>query len=715
MQMLSSKKLRMRVSNVNSHSFITCSQDELCSMVTKCEDMDTRLAMIKQLIKQLYGKELYDEQLMTVIAMLEGDLVEVKTGEGKSLCVATYTAMKALLGDKVYVVTTNTYLSLRDHEEFKKLFDTLNITLSYNIPFTDYPNLEAKSEIHSSDVIFTDCCELVFDYLRDRINGTELVKLNTAILDEIDFVLIDNASTTCNLVGGEGEMDMHYIFYMQLFSSLFDNLTYTKIAHDDRLAYNLWNVDFVCVESNNTVIVTDYGLSHIESMLGQELFSDGKLSYLLEVILMAYFMYEINVDYTIEDGKCTVINKNNGRSTKGTAFEIDIQNALELKHNLKLTPPPKKNELISYQVFYNKFDTLVGLSGTLVDAETEFKDIFKKDIYVIPTHKEIIRKDNATRYFKTEISKRDHLLNLINNLKVNHPVLVVTDTDSSAKQLFKFISSRVTEAKLLTNDNIDEEIEILEHAGDAGSVLISTPIVGRGTDIKISKDCESTGLAVIMYCHFDNSRIDTQVRGRSGRQGEHGVTYTLSSLDDTVWNMLGEDKLKSIKALDNKVFYTASCQKYLDLERSRLQRLITSSLETARKTQFVQSMITEEFIQKLNTIYSEGLSRDNIVSILNFRYGYKYELSDSYEIYQLAFYCKYPEDTSFKDGNLRWINKSEYINYFEDFISLLRTYVSESSVSDINKYIVETHEYAQNQYMFTLKKFIYDFLYIKEE
>lgn len=668
-----------------------------------------KLAVIKRVIKERLNVELYDTQLLTVLSMQSGALTEVKTGEGKSMCIAANALLESSKGNTVYIATTNDYLAKRDYEEFSTVYSELGIEVTHNVPYTEMGSdrVVHKMELHESQVIYTDCSELCFDYLRDEINFTNFVKLESVIIDEVDFILIDNAVTACNLIEGEDLIDIKYAFFVNLFSSLIPELSYTKIPKDEGKQYDLWDVDIVQIEDTQQIILTEKGQETITDSIGCDMFDDGHLHYLCGVALKAYYCYALGVDYTVEDGEVLAINRNNGRVTKGGKYEIDIQNALELIHGVELTPVPLNEESISYQVFYSKFKTLHGLSGTLEDAKKEFKDIFGVGVLVIPTNKPMRRKDYQTKYLRTREDKYVYLRRMLEAMPERVPKLIIAENDTEAERVFEEVKQ--FKPTLLNNYNLADEKEVLESAGKWGSLTISTPILGRGTDIKIDKGQQDNGLCVISLNHFSNPRIDLQVRGRSGRQGQPGSSYFVTSLEDGLWTGANLKEVSALKDLPNGQLYSLNIQETLDIKRTSLQDRSSFNLSRARRTLFSGNQIIENFKQKLKNVYKDSLTEDEVNKVFEHTYTVETGLIDTNTVVQ-AVESYYGNNNILNLDKAKDINERDFSLFFKEFEYTLKTYTNSTTTrfKNMDEMLYRQHTYANDYYMYYLKKYICD-------
>ena len=671
--------------------------------------LELKLAILKKLVLHYYKFELHDEQLLTILALQNGYMTEVKTGEGKSICIALSAILDRSNGNHVYVVTTNNYLAKRDYEKFTPLIECVGYTSEFNKHISDLDELECKEGIHVQDIVYTDTSELCFDYLRSRIAFSNYMKLDSVIIDEADFVLIDNATTVCNISDGNGEVDYKYVFYMNMFFSVIDNLSYTEVPCYENVSYELWDVDLVVLKSSKNVIITEVGLKHIGELLNCNIQDDIHLQYICMRCCEAKYCYEESVDYAIIDGEVWCINQNNGRVSVGSSYEIDIQNAIEIKHKLSPSLPRGKEESISYQTFFSKFKSLKGLSGTLMDAKDELQDLFRVQTVEIPTHKPCVRVDVPTVYFRNCKEKYTFLVHLIQNKIPNRlPKLIVCENEIEVAKVCTLLEENGIHSTSITNCNIKEEEELISKAGKSGAITVSTSLVGRGTDIILDEDVRDEGLVVIATCHFENKRIDLQVRGRSGRQGNRGIAYTLSALDDKVWDTVKLDEKAKLLNVDKQTFYGNKYQQLLNDKLLNVQIARYSTQHTLRKYNFISSNVVELYKDKVLNLDKESFS--NIDAILNHKYSSNSQVADS-EVMELQIDDWISGDIDFDLDRLDTYSKIQIYNFYEKALNEMMDYSRNTYARGaMDTYLGRLSEVCKDLYMHTTKRFLFQFL-----
>lgn len=671
--------------------------------------IELKLAILKALVLKFYKFELHDEQLLTVLALQNSYITEVKTGEGKSICIALSAILNRSVNKHTYVVTTNSYLAKRDCDTFRCLIEYLGYTCEFNKSIDTLTEWEHKEGIHIQDIVYTDTSEICFDYLRSLTEYYNYMSFDAVIIDEIDYVLSDNATSMCTVSNGDGQLDYKYIFFMHMFYSIIDDITYTKIPKNEDKAYHLWDVDTVIVEQSREAILTESGISHISNIINSDISEDNDIQYIISKCCEAYFCYTETVDYLIEDDKVWAVNPNNGRVNIGSSYEIDIQNAIEMKHGLTPSMPRGDEETISYQAFFSKFKTLQGLSGTLMDAKEEFKELFNVIAIEIPTHKPVIRKDIPTKYFRNRNEKYRYLTHLMNKyVNLEAPTLIICQDE----QELKLVSDTLTKSSIihtcLTNITREQEDEILELAGRPKQITVSTSILGRGSDIKLDERIAHIGLTVILMCHFNNRRIDLQAKGRSGRQGQPGMTFTLSSLEDKVWQSLKLSELTKLSSLQQDAFYSKKQQLKLNDVRVDLQFKSYSRQFFIRRYDFAISNIIDTFKQRVINLSEDTIG--DIDAILNHKYSFDSELFDS-EVMLLQI-------DDYKDGTMI-IDKSRINEYskrviylfYKDALNNMLHYSRNTFLrSGMETYLPKLFTYCNDYYMYTTKRFLFQFL-----
>lgn len=555
-------------------------------------DNELRIAAISvEVIKRLKGVELYREQLLCAIALREGYIAEMKAGEGKTYAIILAAIIYSLY-HKTYVVTVNDYLAERDSLLAGEICGMLGISVSFN-----KVNSENKAAIHNSDIIYSATSELVFDYLRDK----ELVKdFGAAIIDEVDFILIDNANSVCRVSEGGETPEEGLIFRYRLAKHICGMLSGIEVPYskDGIDMYDYYAVDYVYRKADRLICITNRGIGKISGMLKHDVTKDREFFGMILHTLDALHFFQNGVDYIVRDGKLQIINRENGRIMVNCTLEADIQTALEIKEDLNPTCGHAGSRAISYQLFFNKFANLVGVSGTTFGTN-EFASIFGKAVVVIPTHNPQLRKHLGDKIFKTLREKYDYLAELISSLaKEERAILIVASSDRQSEEVRDLLKNNGICCTLLNNLNPEEEKDIIDSAGMKGSVTVSTNIVGRGTDILIDSVVNSNGgLFLVSLNRNFNGRVDRQVIGRVGRQGCRGESIFLVSFEDPLFDYVYAEEKEYYLNLPNETFYSDRIQKKIGRLIDHTQKRVTSNLERYRKFNYEFETAIESFKQ----------------------------------------------------------------------------------------------------------------------
>ena len=507
---------------------------EFKERISKGESLDNLLedafAVCREATHRVLGKKQYKVQLMGGIALHQGRVVEMKTGEGKTLTELCPAYLNALSGEGVHVITVNDYLAKRDKEEMEPLFKFLNLSTGLVID-----GVENKKEEYSKDITYSTNTELGFDYLRDnlvyRSEDKMQRKLNYVIIDEVDSVLIDDARTPLIMAGaGEEPSKLYYVV--------------------SNIISNLKEEDYEKQEKDNFIFLSDSGIKKVEKILGIDNLAEIKYSLLNHIIsqsLRAYYLMEKDKDYIVSDGEIILVDTNTGRIADGRRFSDGLHQCLEAKERLKVNAENKTIASITYQNFFRLYNKISGMSGTVKTEELEFREIYNLDVVVIPTNKPIKRIDKQDKIFLDNKSKLDAVIeDIIETHKTQRPILVGTPSIDKSEELSALLIKKGIQHRLLNAKTKKDEADIISLAGNKGSITIATNIAGRGTDIKITDEVnELGGLKVIGTERTESKRIDNQLIGRSGRQGNNGESQFYLSCDDKLLNVYGEGKLKA--------------------------------------------------------------------------------------------------------------------------------------------------------------------------
>lgn len=549
-------------------------------------------------IKDL-NSTLYDVQVDAVYKMLKGNIVNVETGEGKTRIIYTLAVIKVERGDSVVVLTPNDYLNKRDYLECKQFIkeSKLDISVSLNGESTD-KNIESKREIYKADIIYSTVSEFVFDYLRemDDVDFTTNLLNRSLIIDEIDQILVDNSNTNFTVSLGEGSpisIDEYnlYLFANQLVKSFKGGeltcvLQKSDLVNDD-------GYDFVYSYVEKFVYITTRGEQKIRQLIQDE--SDKPLdldlySAILNILRANYLMHK-GIDYIVKDGEISIIDINNGRYKENNHYSSAYHLSLEIKEGLNISKVTNRSRSINGLFFFSQFKDLTGCSGTAWESRRVFKKILNKDTLKIKRNKPALIIEHPHIIFKTKKDKYEHVINKVKELKEKGlPILVVARNDIECVKFHNLLRERGIDSLRLTNKDLEKEFEIVERSGVGGSILTSTLISGRGTDIKIDEYISNIGgLQVIFLTRFENVRAETQIIGRTGRQGNYGGIYFYSSLDDYIYQYLGvKKKNKLIKLVKRGVTRGRKIDRFV----RDIQRMFSGNMVDSITGLYVRNAIT---------------------------------------------------------------------------------------------------------------------------
>ncbi|WP_010233341.1 preprotein translocase subunit SecA [Clostridium arbusti] len=490
-------------------------------------------AVVREASFRVLGMKHFREQLIGGIVLHQGRISEMKTGEGKTLVATLPTYLNALTGKGVHIVTVNDYLAKRDKEWMGKVYEFLGLTIGvilHNLNQTE------RQEAYACDITYGTNNEFGFDYLRDNmvIYKEERVQkpLNYAIVDEVDSILIDESRTPL-IISGEGDKSTE--FY--------------KVA--DGFAKTLKSDDYTVDEKSNSVILNDSGVEKAEKFFTLENYADPsnmEIQHHLSQALKANYMMKKDKDYMVKDGEVIIVDEFTGRLMEGRRYSDGLHQAIEAKESVKVQKESKTLATITFQNYFRLYDKLSGMTGTALTEEVEFREIYGLDVIVIPTHRDVARKDSPDLVYKTELGKFNAIVDEIaETSKLGQPILVGTVSIEKSEVLSTLLKKKGIRHEVLNAKYHEKEAEIISHAGEKGSITIATNMAGRGTDIKLGDEVvELGGLKIIGTERHESRRIDNQLRGRSGRQGDPGSSRFYVSLQDDLMRIFGSDKLSGM-------------------------------------------------------------------------------------------------------------------------------------------------------------------------
>ncbi len=537
--------------------------DEFKKRLSNGETLDDILveafAVAREACKRAISEKPYRVQVIGALAIHRGNFAEMKTGEGKTLTTVLSAYVNALEGKGVHVITTNEYLSTRNAEWMGPIYEFLGISVGINL--RDKSPKE-KQEAYDADVTYTTNNELGFDYLRDNMVVRKERRtqrgLNFAIIDEVDSILIDEARTPLIISGGQTKSANMY-------------------KEADRVAKSLKIEHYVVDEKTKNVTLTEEGVHECERLLHLDNLYDISNSVVVHNVnkaLAANYAFKRDVDYVIENSKVVIVDLFTGRLMHGRQYSEGLHQALEAKENVQINEETKTLATITFQNLFRMYNKLSGMTGTAKTEEEELRDIYNTSVVCIPTNKPIIRDDQVDLIYSSLNGKFKAVINTVKELhKEGRPVLIGAASVESSELLDQLLTKSNLKHELLNAKNHAREEEMIAHAGEKGAITIATNMAGRGTDIKLGEGVkELGGLFVIGTERHDSRRIDNQLRGRAGRQGDPGTTRFFVSMEDDLMTKFGSEKMKS-------VMETLGIKD----EQAISNKMISSNIESAQK------------------------------------------------------------------------------------------------------------------------------------
>lgn len=613
-------------------------------------------AVCREASKRVLGLYPYKVQVIGALNLHEGNISEMKTGEGKTLTATMAVYLNALEGKGVHVVTVNEYLSERDGIEMGELYNWLGLSVGINKQQM-FP--QDKKEAYAKDITYTTNSELGFDYLRDNMVYSLEEKsqrgLHFCVVDEVDSILIDEARTPLIISNNEQESSQMYIRANSLVKQL------------DK------DVDLKFDVENKLADLTDEGIDKIEKLTGiDNLYSldNVEMMHHIYMALRAVYVIEKEVDYVVRDGEIMLVDMFTGRIMEGRRYSDGLHQAIEAKEGVTINAESRTMASITYQNLFRLYRKLSGMTGTAKTEEEEFRDIYNMLVVSIPTHKPILREDRTDLIFP---SMEHKFKAVVNDIKYLHqrqqPILVGTSSVFYSEHLSNLLHKENIPHEVLNANNHKNEADIILNAGQKGAVTIATNMAGRGTDIKLGLGVkELGGLAVLGTERYESRRIDNQLRGRAGRQGDVGMSQFYVSLEDDLPKRFGTEKLKniltnlltSVSGGENKDMSIRS--KMITNQMENAQKRVEGNNYDSRKNVLVYDDVLRE---QREIIYKE---RDLILSVPEDLMDRCYQtLKKLYEIDKDLFEQTYKNNVSWDEtGNDIF---KEFKEFFEDKIS----------------------------------------------
>ena len=512
--------------------------------------LNESFAITREASKRTLNMRPYDVQLVGAMVLHDGRIAEMKTGEGKTLVGSLAVTLNALSGKGVHVVTVNDYLASRDASELTPLYNFLGFSVGAVVGGIRDDN-ERRAH-YACDITYGTNNEFGFDYLRDNMNYDINEKVqrehNFVIVDEVDSILIDEARTPLIISGPTNHKSSDYLRANQIALQLEKGeLIEPKNASEKPTTTG----DFIVDEKNKSVMLTEQGHENAEKLFAVDnLYSieNAMLSHSLDQALKANYIFENDVDYVVKDNTVIIVDEFTGRLSEGRRFSEGLHQALEAKEGVTIQDESQTLADITFQNYFRMYNKLAGMTGTAQTEATEFAEIYKLDVVSIPTNVEIKRIDKNDLIYKSEREKFEAVCNKIKQLhEKGQPVLVGTASIEKSEKLHSILVSKKIPHTVLNAKQHEKEGKIIADAGQKGAVTIATNMAGRGVDIKLTREIlDLGGLAIIGTERHESRRIDNQLRGRAGRQGDVGESQFYLSLEDNLLRIFGSDKIKGI-------------------------------------------------------------------------------------------------------------------------------------------------------------------------
>lgn len=538
--------------------------DEFRNRLANGETLDDILveafAVVREASQRVLGMKHYREQLIGGIVLHQGRISEMKTGEGKTLVATLPAYLNGLSAKGVHVITVNDYLAQRDKEWMGQLYEYLGLTTGVIIHGLTN---DQRRESYGADITYGTNNEFGFDYLRDNmvIYKEERVqrKLNYCIVDEVDSILIDEARTPL-IISGAGDKSTDFYKVADFFVK--------RLKEEDH---------FTVDEKGHAVMLTDEGMHEAEKTFTVDNYADAEnmqLQHYITQALKANYLMKRDKDYMVKDNEIIIVDEFTGRLMEGRRYSDGLHQAIEAKENVEVRRESKTLATITFQNYFRMYEKLSGMTGTAQTEEVEFREIYGLDVVIIPTHRPISRKDQKDLVYKTQKGKYNAIVEeIIESHKSGQPILVGTTSIEKSELISDLLKKKKVSHKVLNAKYHEQEAEIVSKAGELGNITIATNMAGRGTDIKLGEGAlEVGGLKIIGTERHESRRIDNQLRGRSGRQGDVGESRFYISLEDDLMRLFGSDK---VMAIADKIG--------LEEDEAIENAMVTKTIENAQK------------------------------------------------------------------------------------------------------------------------------------
>ncbi|RIO85507.1 accessory Sec system translocase SecA2 [Staphylococcus gallinarum] len=645
-------------------------------------------AVVREASWRVLGMYPKDVQVLGAITLHEGDIAEMQTGEGKTLTATMPLYLNALTKKGAYLITTNDYLAKRDYLEMKPLYEWLGLTAS--LGFVDIPDYEyqrdEKKQLFQHDIVYTTNGRIGFDYLidnlADSLGGKFLPELNYAIIDEVDSIILDAAQTPL-VISGAPRVQSNLFHIVKTFVE--------TLEEDEHIEIN---------KSQKEIWLTEQGIQAANHYFDVEnIYEEGYFDLVrnINLALRAKFLFDSNLDYFIQNGEIVLIDRITGRMLPGTKLQSGLHQAIEAKEDVEISDDLSVMATITFQNLFKQFERFSGMTATGKLGESEFFDLYSKVVIQIPTDKPIQRKDYGDKVFlNAEEKNRAILEDVVAIHETKRPVLLITRTAEVAEQFSTELFQMNIPNNLLIAQNVAKEAQMIAEAGQLSAVTVATSMAGRGTDIKLANGVhELGGLAVIISEHMENSRVDKQLRGRSGRQGDPGTSQIYISHDDYLVQRWGEDKLS-----DNKRLQSMDTSRLSDSRvfQHRVQRIVTKAQRVSEEQGMTMREMSNEYEKSISVqrdlIYQERDKVLNMQRVEDFNLEqlakdvFRHDVSkrqDNLTQEQLAEYIY--SNISFKfEGDTSQLNLKQHDNVIDFLLTEFQNQLAENKVQLKNDY-----------------------------
>jgi preprotein translocase subunit SecA len=561
-------------------------------------------AVVREASKRVLGLRHYDVQLIGGLVLSEGNVAEMPTGEGKTLVASLPSYLRALEGKGVHVITVNDYLAIRDRDKMRIIHEFLGLTVGLNVPMMDPME---KKQAYLADITYGIGTEFGFDYLRDNMvsNISERVQrpYHFAIIDEVDSVLIDEAKTPLIIAGKmPSSSELHYIG--------------ARLVKRFKL-----DEDYQFDEETKATSLTDEGINKVEKAFGvenlYELEHQTLYHYMIQAV-RAHVMFERDVDYIVKDGKIMLVDMFTGRIMEGRTLSDGLHQAIEAKEGLEITDENKTQASITVQNYFRMYPLLCGMTGTAKTEENEIRQVYGMTVVQIPTNRPVIREDLPDRIYQTIDQKYAAVTNeVIERHQKGQPVLIGTSSILQSEKVAGYLKNKNLPFELLNAKTVEQENELIAKAGQLGRITIATNMAGRGTDITLGEGVpELGGLHVIGTERHESRRVDNQLKGRSGRQGDPGSSQFIISLEDDMFRRFAKEELEklnqTITANETGLIQSTKAKDFVD----RVQRIVEGANFSMREYNLKLDDVINEQRNVVYHLRNKILEQSDRISII---------------------------------------------------------------------------------------------------